>query len=136
MKNRYWIGLVFSFLAIFTAPARPQTWSTTLSLTAHWDDNTYVAGKVTIAAVHLIGADTVIATKMLSYGAASLSLVLASNSIYHVTLYSPTGTQLVKFPVTTALINPQSLQSGGMKLVFRKADQSLKSANIDVAMQF
>jgi hypothetical protein len=136
MKNRHLAGLVVFCLLVFSVPVRPQTQATSLALGAHWDDNSALAGNVTIAAVHVIGADTVLATKTLSAGWASVSLPLASNSMYHVTLTSPTGVQLVKFPITTALINPQNIERGTVTLVLRKADSSLKFANLQVSMNF
>jgi hypothetical protein len=135
MKNRYLVGLLFFSLLVFSVPARPQTTATALSLGAHWDDNTAIAGNVIIAAVPLVGADTVLATRTLSGGWASLSLPLSSNSMYRVTL-TTTGAQLVKFPFTTALINPQNLERGTVTLVLRKTDNSLKFANVQVAMNF
>ena len=136
MKNRYLVGLLFFSLLVFSIPARPQTTATILSLGAHWDDNSAVIGNVTIAAVSLVGADTVLGTKTLSGGWASVSLPLASNSMYRVTLTTTTGAQLVKFPFTTALINPQNVERGTVTLVLRKTDNSLKFANVQVSMNF
>jgi hypothetical protein len=136
MKNRHLAGLVVLCLLVFSVPVRPQTEATTLSLGAHWDDNSAIAGNVTIAAVHVVGADTVLATRTLSGGWASVSLPLASNSLYHVTLTAPTGAQLVKFPITTALVNPQNIERGTITLVLRKTDKSLKLANVQVSMEF
>jgi hypothetical protein len=136
MKNRHLTGLLVFCLLVFSVPVRPQTQATTLSLSAHWDDNTAVAANVTIAVVHVVGADTVLATKTFNEGWASVTLPLASNSLYHVTVTSPQGVQLVKFPITTALVNPQNIQRGTLYLVLRKADSSLKSANAEVSMAF
>jgi len=136
MKNRYLVGLLFFCLLVFSVPARPQTTATNLSLGAHWDDNTAITGNVTIAAVPLVGADTVLTTKTLSGGWASVSLPLASNFMYRVTLTTPTGAQLVKFPFTTALINPQNIERGTVTLVLRKTNNSLKFANVQVSMNF
>ncbi len=136
MKNRYLVGLLFFSLLVFSIPARPQTTATSLSLGAHWDDNTAIAGNVIIAAVPLVGADTVLATRTLSGGWASVSPPLTSNSMYRVILTTPTGAQLVKFPFTTALINPQNVERGTVTLVLRKTDSSLKFANVQVSMNF
>jgi hypothetical protein len=135
MKTRYLIGVVV-YLAMFSIPAWPQTQGTTLSLGAHWDDRSAVAGSVTIASVHVVGADTVLATVALTNGHASVTVPLVSNSIYDVTVASTTGAQLLKFPFTTALVNPQNILRGTMNLVLRKADSSLKSANVSVSMDF
>jgi hypothetical protein len=136
MRKRHLIALVAICLAMFSAQARPQVEGTELTLSAHWDDMSAVAGSVTIAAVHVIGADTLVAKKALNAGTASVTLALASNSLYHVTLLAPTGAQLVTFPVTTAMVNPQNLERGAMSLVLHKADNSLKSATVNVTMDF
>jgi len=136
MRKRHLTVLIIACLLIVSAQARSQVEGTELALSAHWDDKSAVAGSVTIAAAHVIGADTVLATKVLNSGAASVTLALASNSVYHVTLTSPVGTQLVKFPLTTALVSPQNLERGTISLVLHKADNSLKSANINVTMDF
>jgi hypothetical protein len=56
--------------------------------------------------------------------------------MYRVTLTTPTGAPLVKFPFTTALINAQNVERGTVTLVLRKTDNSLKSANVQVSMNF
>ena len=56
--------------------------------------------------------------------------------MYDVTLLTAANTQLVKFPITTAMINPGNLQRAEIDLIFRKADNSLKSAQIKVSMGF
>lgn len=136
MKNRHWTALAVICLLVYSIPATSQTQGTNLSLGAHWDDNTAIAATVTVAAVHIVGADTVLATRTLNGGWASVTLPLTSNSIYNVTITSPTGAQLVKFPITTALINTQNLQRGSITLILRKADNSLKNANVQVSMNF
>jgi len=136
LKTRYFLGVAVICLAIFIMPVCPQTLGTTLSLGVHWDDNTAVAGTVVIALVQVTGTDTVIATRPLNAGSASLTVSLATNSLYHITVLSPTGIHLARFPITTALVNPQNLQRGAMSMVLRKADRSLKSANVSVSMNF
>jgi hypothetical protein len=56
--------------------------------------------------------------------------------MYDVTLFTATGTQLMKFPMATLMINPGNLQQAAIRLIFRKADSSLKSAKVTVAMGF
>jgi hypothetical protein len=137
MKKRHLIGLAAACLAIFCMPVRPETGGTTLSLEARWDDRSDVDGTVIISAVHVMGSDTVLATKALSDGRASVTLPLTSNALYHVTVDSPAGAQIIKFPFTTALVvNPQNIQRGSMNLVLRKADHTIKSASINVSMNF
>lgn len=136
MKNRYLVGVAVICLTIFSIPTCPQTGGTALVLGIHWDDNSAVAGTVTIAAIQAIGPDTVLATRTLNAGWASVTLALASNSLYRVTALSPAGMHLVRFPIATALVNPQNIQRGTMNLVLRKADQSLKSATVNVALSF
>jgi hypothetical protein len=118
-------------------PVRPETGGTTLSLDARWDDNSDVDGTVVISAVHVLGSDTALATKALSDGRASVTLPLLSNALYHVTVDSPAGAQILKFPFTTALVvNPQNIQRGSINLVLRKADHTIKSASVNVSMNF
>jgi hypothetical protein len=136
VKNRYWIGVAVVCLTSFCVPARPPTLGTTLALAVHWDDNSAVVGTVTIAAIQAVGPDRVLATHPLNAGWASVTLALASNSLYRVTILSPAGAHLVVFPITTALVNPQNMQRGIMSLVLRRADQSLKSANVMVSLSF
>ncbi len=56
--------------------------------------------------------------------------------MYDVTLLNTAGTQLIKFPIATAMINPGNLKQAQIKLVFRKSDNTLKSGNISVSMEF
>ena len=137
MKTRYLLGLAVACLAIFCMPVRPETGGTTLSMDAHWDDRSDVDGTVIVSAVHVVGSDTVLATKALSDGRASVTLPLVSNALYHVTVDSPSGAQILKFPFTTALVvNPQNIQHGSMNVVLRKADHTIKSASVNVSMNF
>jgi hypothetical protein len=103
---------------------------------AHWDDGSTVAGTVTIGKVNVTGPDTIISTKILSAGWASVSEPMSASTMYNITLITPTGTLLTKFPITTAFINPGNLQRAEIDLVFHKADNSLKSAQITVTMDF
>ncbi len=105
-------------------------------MAAHWDDGTYIQGIVTLDQLNASGPATVIATKTLSYGRANVSEPLSASTMYNVTLLTATNTQLVKFPITTAMINPGNLQRAEIDLIFRKADNSLKSAQIKVSMGF
>jgi hypothetical protein len=128
---------VFLFMTTLTAlPARPQTSTTNLVMGAHWDDGTTVQGTVTLGQENATGPDTVIVTKTLSAGWTNVSEPLAASTMYDITLLSTTNTRLIKFPITTALINPGNLKRAEIDLVFRKADNSLESANISVSMGF
>jgi hypothetical protein len=122
--------------AIFPQLARPQTTGTSLILSARWDDGTRIIGTVTLLQQTAVGTTTVIATEPLIRGRADVSEILEANALYYVTLVSSTGTQLVKFPVATAMINPSNLQRAEIDLVCRKADSSVKSAQISVSMGF
>jgi hypothetical protein len=77
-----------------------------------------------------------IVTKILSNGWTNVSEPLGASTMYNVTLLTAANTQLVKFPITTAMINPGNLQRAEIDLIFRKADNSLKSAQIKVSMGF
>ncbi len=103
---------------------------------AHWDDGTNIEGTVTLGQLNASGPETVIATKTLSNGRTSVSESLGATTMYNVTLLTAASTQLVKFPITTAMINPGNLQRAEIDLVFRKADNSLKYAQIKVSMGF
>jgi len=121
---------------LFALTARPQSSATNLVMGAHWDDGTTVQGTVTLGQQNTSGPDTVIATKTLSAGWTNVSEALGASTMYDITVLSSTNTQLIRFPITTALINPGNLQRAEIDLVFRKADNSVKSANITVSLGF
>lgn len=129
------VSLAFA-VTILACPARPQTSGSTLTLQARWDNNTNVQGAVTLTKVNLTGPNTVVAAGTLSRGRASVTVPLTENSVYNVTLVSSTGTQLVTFPITTALINPSNLSSAEIEMVVHTSDNTLASARIQVSMNF
>jgi hypothetical protein len=135
MKKR--LALIsFAAITLFASAIKPQTAGTSLVMKAHWDDNTAIQGSVILGKVNSSGPDTAIATETLSRGYTNITESLAASSLYNVTLLAPDGTQLVKFPITTALINPNNLQKAEIDIVCRKSDRSLASARIDVSMTF
>jgi len=134
--KKYFITVLICMTAVFALPARPQTSATNLVMSAHWDDGTDVQGTVILGQLSALGPDTVIATKTLSNGRTSVSEPLSATTMYNVTLLAAANTQLVKFPITTAMINPGNLQRAEIDLIFRKTDNSLKSAQIKVLMGF
>lgn len=137
MKRFLSIACMLLLAVLLAGPAKTQTTGTQLVLSAHWDDNSAVAGNVNLALVGPSGQQTVLATKVLSsYGRTNFATNLAANALYKVTLSNTSGVQMVQFPLTTALINPQNLQEGEVDLVFRKADGSMKSAKVSVEMGF
>ena len=93
-------------------------------------------GAVTLNQVGPTGLESILVTKSLSKGSASFQTALAASAVYDVTLSGSDGTQLVKFPLTTALINPANLQQAGLVLVFNSSNKSLKSANVSVGLTF
>jgi hypothetical protein len=135
LKN-YLIIVLLCMTAMFALPARPQTSATNLVMGAHWDDGTTIAGTVTLGQLNASGPDTVIVTKTLSNGWTNVSEPLGAATMYNVTLLTSGGTQLLKFPITTAMINPGSLKRAEIDLIFHKADNSLQSAQINVSMGF
>lgn len=135
MKN-YLITVLLCMTMVFALPARPQTSKTNLVMNAHWDDGTNIQGTVTLGQQNASGPDTVIVTQTLSNGVANVSETLGSATMYDVTLLTTAGTQLMRFPITTAMINPENLQQAEIKLIFRKANNALKSAKVTVAMGF
>jgi hypothetical protein len=132
----YLMTVLLCITAMFALQARPETSGTELVMTAHWDNGSAVEGTVTLEQLNAPGSDAATITKALSNGSASVSEPLGASTLYAVTLVTATNTQLVKFPITTAMINPQNLQRGEVDLVFRKADNSLKSAQVKVSMEF
>jgi len=103
---------------------------------ARWDDGSNVQGTVTLGKQNASGPDTVVVAKTLSNGSTNVSESLGATSMYDVTLVDSAGTQLIKFPIATAMINPGNLKHAQIRFVFRKADHSLKSGNISVSMEF
>jgi len=132
----YLIIVFCCMITVFAPQAQPQTSTTELVIGAHWDDGTYVQGTVTLGQLTVSGPDFVIATKALSNGWTNVSEPLRAATMYNVTLLTAAGPQLVKFPITTAMINPGNLKRAEIDLIFRKADNSLKSANVTVSMAF
>ena len=122
--------------AMLASPARTEPRGTTLSLQARWDHDTTVQGTVFLSRENVSGPNTVIATETLSRGRSSVTVPLAANSLYNVTLNSANGTQLASFPITTALINPSNLASAAIEMVVHVADNTLASARIQVSLNF
>ena len=135
MKTFFWVGL-FCLLAVFPMAADAQPTGTTLAMRVQYDDGSSADGTVTFGEVHVLGADTILATKTLSRGYAAVVEALSATTLYNITLTSPAGVQLLKFPITTALINPQNLTNAQIHIVLRKTDNSLKSARVEVSMGF
>ena len=135
MRIRSLLALI-CVLTFATFPAVPQTSGTSLSMVARWDNNGYIQGTVTLSKMNVSGPDTVIAAQTLYKGKANVTVTLAANSVYNVTLAETNGTQLVKFPITTALINPANLTDAQIQLVCHVADNSLASAKMNVQMNF
>ena len=136
MKKSYVLFALLGISAVFPFLARPQTLGTNLVMSARWDDRSRIEGSVTLTQANPLGPDTIIVTQNLNRGYASVSEPLSPNSLYYVTLVTSAGRQLVKFPVTTALINPGNLTRAEIDVVCRKADNSLKSAQFSVSMAF
>lgn len=130
-------GLVFLAIITFVAvPAISQTGETTLVMSAHWDNHQPINGTVTLVKATLSKQDTTIVAKKLSDGLVEVTVPLAENAVYNVTLSGPDGKELIKFPITTALINPKNLVRGQIDIVCRTADHSVASAQISVLMNF
>lgn len=136
MRRKSAIALFLVIAVLCSAPAQPQSSGTDLVLHAKWDNGGAVSGTVTLSQLNATSLDTILATKNLTNGNASFTTVLASNSLYNVTLTSTGGTQLIKFPFTTALINPANLGKAAVTLVFYSTNKSVKSATVNVSMSF
>jgi hypothetical protein len=135
LKNYVLIALL-CMVTVFALPARTQTSVTNLVMGAHWDDGSTIDGTVTIGKANVSGPDTVMSTRILNSGWTNVNELLGASSMYNVTLVTPTGTLLTKFPITTAFINPGNLKRAEIDLVFHKSDKSLKSAQISVNLDF
>jgi hypothetical protein len=135
MKKYFAIG-VLSLMTVLPVATNSQTSGTELALRARFDDGTLAEGTVTLGQVHVLAADTILARKTLLNGYASVTESLSSNTLYNITLTSRSGYQLVKFPITTALINPENSKQAEIHIVLHKADNSLKSAYITISMGF
>jgi hypothetical protein len=137
MRKAFLITTILLMIAILSsAPIKSQTAETNLSIRARWDSGGAVQGVVTLSQVSPTGLESILVTKSLSKGSASFQTSLVGTAVYDVTLSSSDGTQLVKFPLTTALINPANLQQAGLALVFNSSNKSLKSANVSVDLAF
>jgi len=135
MKNCL-VAILLLAATIVALPAQSQAPSTLLVMGAHWDDGSSLEGTVSLGQPSTSGPDTVIVTKTLSAGWTNVSEPLGASTMYNVTLRNTAGVQLIKFPITTALINPGNLNRAEIDLIFRKADNSVKTANISVSMGF
>lgn len=139
-----WSGASICLMAAFKDRRTSTTTSTSLEITAHWDDGTAVTAQVTLGQANLGAPDTILLTENLANGSVGLTGTLAPNATYDVTLACQgdttgtcaNGTLLYRFPFTTGMINPANLQSGQIDLIFRKADKSIKSAQVKVGMAF
>jgi hypothetical protein len=137
VKRLFFITATLAMALLCAAHAQTQTITgTNLIIRANWDTGSPVDGVVTFGHVNPTGPATILVTRNLSKGRAAFQTVLATNSIYQVILTGSDGTQLTQFPVTTALINPANLDRAGITLVFNSSDKSLKSASVNVDLNF
>ncbi len=113
-----------------------------LSLSATYDDGSAVSGSVVLQSQALSSASdapTTLATMPLATGAAGHKLVLQTDTIYTATVLRSDGTTLATFPFALPSIlkvDPASLRSAAISVVFRLADQSLKQATPQVTFAF
>jgi len=113
-----------------------------LSLSATYDDGSAVSGSVVLQSQSLSSASSApvtIATLPLATGTASHKLVLQTDTIYTAALLRADGTTLAAFPFALPSIlkvDPASLRSAAISVVFRLADQSLKQATPQVTFSF
>ena len=139
MKRVFFLTATLAIAMFCSVQAQTQAQTpagTNLVIRADWNTGSAVDGVVTFARLNPTGPATVLVTRNLSRGRAAFQAVLATNSLYQVVLTDSDGTQLTQFPVTTALINPTNLESAGITLVFSSANKSLKSASVNVDMNF
>jgi hypothetical protein len=136
MRKLLLLAAMFAIAAFGSPLAQSQTTGTNLVIQARWNTGSVVKGAVTLGQVNATGPDTVLVTKSLSRGGASFQTSLAAASVYDVTLTDSAGTQLVKFPFTTALIDPANLEQASITLVFNSTNNNLQSASVNVVLNF
>jgi hypothetical protein len=112
-----------------------------LSLSAAYDDGSAVIGTVVLQAQPLTtgSALATIATLPLAAGAASHKLVLQTDTIYTAAVLRADGITLASLPFalpSVLKVDPASLRSAAITLVFRLADQTLKQATPQVSFAF
>jgi hypothetical protein len=136
VKKLLYVAATLAIAVLCSTQAQTETTGTNLVIHANWDTKSDVEGVVTLSQVHAKGPETIVVTRSLSDGRAAFQTILAANSVYDVILTSSDGTQLVKFPVTTVLINPANLKRAGIALVFNSTDKTLESASVNVDLDF
>jgi hypothetical protein len=110
-----------------------------LSLSATYDDGSAVAGTAVLQSLGTSNAMTTLASLPLATGAASYKLVLQADTIYIVAVLRTDGTALAAFPFalpSVLKVDPASLRSAAISVVFRLADQTLKQATPQVTFAF
>ena len=111
-----------------------------LSLSATYDDGSAVSGSVVLQSLSgASSAPATIATLPLVASAASYKLVLQTDTIYVVAVLRTDGTPLAACPFALPSIlkvDPASLRSAAISVVFHLADQSLKQATPQVTFSF
>jgi hypothetical protein len=129
-----WLGMIFLLLGtLIGSPANSESSGTHLMMTAHWDNMEPIRGTVTLVRAS-VSKDIV--AKPLSQGRAEVTVSLAENAFDTITLLETDGKELLKFPITTAMINPTNLSSAEIEIVCRLKDRSIASARINVLMAF
>jgi hypothetical protein len=137
--RRFTVLVCFALLVVtagFAARSHAATTGTEMIMTAKYDTKSPIQGTVTLAQVNASGSNTVVATATLSNGEATVTVPLAANAVYEVTLTSLKGAQLMQFPITTAMINPTNLESAEIDIVMHAANNSLVKARMIVNMNF
>lgn len=112
-----------------------------LSLSAVYDDGSALTGTVVLQAQPLTagGTPVPIATLPLVAGTASHRLLLQADTIYTAAVLRNDSTTLASLPFALPSIlkvDPASLRSAAINLVFRRADQTLKQATPQVSFAF
>jgi hypothetical protein len=110
-----------------------------LSVSVAYDDGSPVTGTVQLQSMSAASALTTIATLPLAAGSASYKLVLQLDTIYGVAVLGSDGAILASFPFalpSVLKVDPVSLRSAAINLVFRHADQTLARATPQVSFAF
>lgn len=110
-----------------------------LSISAKYDDGSAVAGTLVLQSMSTGGSPVTIASMPLATGSANYNLVLQCDTIYNVVILRADGSQLASFPfalLSVLKVDPASLRTAALDLVFHLSDQSIKQVTPQVSFSF
>ena len=110
-----------------------------LSISAKFDDGSAVTGTLVLQSMSTGGSPVTIASMPLATGSANYNLVLQCDTIYTVVILRADGSQLASFPfalLSILKVDPASLRTAALDLVFHLSDQSIKQVTPQVSFSF